>query len=429
MVLFFVASAVMYGVTYWTTLNHLESNIEEEVNTEISRYIGSYQSTQLGIKPTSYAFFIEQDGQKVAGNLTGIPEQEAEKTGALVEVDAGQYVDSPSIQSRGDIVGKTIELSDNTKLFIGKNSYDATSRQRKLLDTLFNSLILLMLIGGIGGLLISYRSAKRIHKITRVSKAIMAGNLQLRIPSSNVNDDIEDLATNLNQMLDKIDDLMQSIKQAGNNIAHDLRTPLTRLRGNLEVLGNTCTDDTARQLADNAINETDSILNTFNSLLRISQVESGTIQPTLQELNLTELANELIDFYEVLAEEKGQRICFDNSKTVFIQGDRSLISQAIVNILDNAIKYAPKDTEIKFELTDTGSQVSLSIKDEGHGVPDDNVDKITERFYRLETHREIRNGNGLGLSLVKAIMKYHRGELKIENNQGLQVTLIFPNPN
>lgn len=416
----------MYGVTYWSTLNNIEASIEEEINTEISRYIGSYQSTQLGITPTSYAFFIEQNGQKVAGNITEIPGAEENKTGQLLEVNAEQYVDSPAIESKGDIVGKTIELSDNTKLFIGKNSYDATKRQKKILEKLFNSLIVLMVVGIVGGLLISYRSAKRIHKITRVSKAIMAGNLQLRIPASNMNDDIEDLASNLNQMLDRIDELMQSIKQAGNNIAHDLRTPLTRLRGNLEVLENTCTNEDARYLAESAINETDSILTTFNSLLRISQVEAGTIQPVLQKINITELAKELIDFYEVLAEEKQQRICFDNPNDVFINGDRSLVSQAIVNILDNAIKYAPENTDIKFSVSKKDKQIHFSIKDEGKGVPDDNVEKITERFYRLESHREIKNGNGLGLSLVRAIVKYHRGELKIENNNGLKVTLIFP---
>ncbi|MPV86658.1 sensor histidine kinase [Ostreibacterium oceani] len=415
----------MLAVAYRAIEKNIQSSIEKEVNAEITRYIGSYQSMQLGIEPERYAFFIEQGGRKVAGNISQIPESDEPIN--FVDIPASKVIAADNLDSKGKILGKTVTLPDNTKLFIGKNSYDATKRQKDILDALSTALLSLLIIGIVGGLIISFRSIKRIDRISRVSKAIMAGDLTLRIPTTQYNDDIEDLARNLNNMLDQIDDLMAGMRQVSNNVAHDLRTPLTRLRASIETIARK-SDGDIKEEAEQALVETDNLLNTFASLLRISQVESGAVEKRKTPFDLSALVHEVVDFYEVLAEEKEQSIALDLAKNIILSGDKTLISQAIINIFTNAVKYAPESGHINISLTAiaNNSVAELVIHDSGNGVPDSEISKITQRFFRLESHRKTENGSGLGLAMVKAIIDAHRGRLSFENDNGFKVIVHLP---
>ncbi|PIE46603.1 MAG: hypothetical protein CSA42_07635, partial [Gammaproteobacteria bacterium] len=276
-VLFLIASLSMLGVAYVTIEKNIADSINREINAEIARFIGTYQSNQLGIETSPYAFFIEHAGQKVAGNITKLPDVATPKKDplALVGIAADEVVTPNTPERSGKIVGKTVTLPDRTKLFIGKNNYDATERREDILDALSTGLLSLLLIGIVGGLVISFRSIKRIDRISRVSKSIVAGDLELRVPVEGYNDDIEDLGRNLNNMLDRINVLMVSMREVTNNIAHDLRTPLTRLRANIETIARRSEGDIHDE-AEQALQETDNLLNTFTSLLRIAQVESGS---------------------------------------------------------------------------------------------------------------------------------------------------------
>ncbi len=426
--LFLIASVSMLSMAYVTIEKNIQTSIEREVNAEITRFIGNFQSNQLGIKTEPYAFFIEHDGQKIAGNLTEIPQQpKQQEEKELIEVDAEQMIDDSPEKPKGEILGKTITLPNQTKVFIGKNSYDATKRRGDILDALSTALFFLLVFGLVGGLIISFQSIKRIDRISRVSQSINAGDLHLRIPLSKHNDDIEEVSRNLNNMLDRIDGLMTGMREVTNNIAHDLRTPLTRLRANIEMISQKGQGE-IRDEAEKALVETDNLLNTFASLLRISQVESGAGHLQKEQINLSELIGEVMDFYDVLAEEKQQHLSLAIDKNIIVYGDKTLISQAIVNLFTNAVKYTPENGRIRLSLTanKASSLAELIIHDSGKGVPEDELDKITRRFYRLEKHRAVDNGNGLGLSMVKAIVEAHGGQLIFENDVGLKAIIHLP---
>lgn len=427
--LFLIASVSMLTMAYFTIEKNIQASIEREVNAEITRFIGNFQSDQLGITPEPYAFFIEHDGQKIAGNLSEIPQQKNQRRAKhLIEVDAGQLIDDSSpIKPKGEILGKTITLPNQTKVFIGKNSYDATKRREDILDALSTALLFLLIFGLVGGLIISFQSIKRIDRISRVSQSINAGDLHLRIPISEHNDDIEEVSRNLNNMLDRIDGLMTGMREVTNNIAHDLRTPLTRLRANIETISRKGKGE-IREEAEKALEETDNLLNTFSSLLRISHVESGAGVLQKEYLNLSAIISEVMDFYDVLAEEKSQHLNLAIDENIMIYADKSLISQAIVNLFTNAVKYTPEKGHIRISLT-ADKNVSFAefiIHDSGRGVPEEELDKITQRFYRLEKHRAVENGNGLGLSMVKAIVEAHQGKLIFENDIGLKAIIRLP---
>ncbi len=435
-VLFLIASLSMLGVAYVTIEKNIAESINREINAEIARFIGTYQSNQLGIETSPYAFFIEHAGQKVAGNITKLPDVATPKKDplALVGIAADEVVTPNTPERSGKIVGKTVTLPDRTKLFIGKNNYDATERREDILDALSTGLLSLLLIGIVGGLVISFRSIKRIDRISRVSKSIVAGDLELRVPVEGYNDDIEDLGRNLNNMLDRINVLMVSMREVTNNIAHDLRTPLTRLRANIETIARR-SDGDIHDEAEQALQETDNLLNTFTSLLRIAQVESGSGTIHKETINLGNIVRQVMDFYGVLAEEKQQHLSIDLPDNILVLADKNLLSLAIVNLFTNAVKYTPENGRIRITLTappitrSTGAksrQAELTIHDSGSGVPEKDLDKITRRFYRLEKHRNTANGTGLGLSMVKAIVEAHNGKLLFSNDIGLKATICLP---
>ena len=427
--LFFIASIAILVMAYITIEKNIETSIEREVNSEITRFIGDTKSTQLGIKSEPYAFFIEKRGQRVAGNLTEIPEQQrnSKKPQDLIQVKAKAIVANNYIENKGEILGKTIMLPNETKVFIGKNSYDATERRKDIIDTLTTALFFLLAFGFSGGMIISFQSIKRIDRISRVSKSINAGDLSLRIPTTKHKDDIEDLSVNINSMLDRINVLMQGMREVTNNIAHDLRTPLTRLRANIETISHVGKGQIKNE-AEKALIETDNLLNTFTSLLRISQLESGTNVLQKENLNLSKLVHEVMDFYDVLADEKNQNVNLSIDREIMVYADKSLLSQAIVNLFTNAVKYTPENGYIRIFLTtdQSSSMVELAIHDSGMGVPADELEKISQRFYRLEKHRGVDNGNGLGLSMVKAIVRAHQGQLIFDNDVGLKAIIRLP---
>jgi len=426
--IFIVASMVMLYVAYITIEKSIQNSIEEQINAEISRFIGHYRSNQLGIKTEPYAFVIEHYGRKLAGNISQIPEADLSTKNKkdLVQLPADRFVyPNSKIQTKGEIFGKTIALTGNTKLFIGKNSFAETERRKKILNVLSTTLLFLLLLGFVGGLIISFRSIKRIDRISQVSHSVIGGNLDIRVPVTKRNDDIEDLGHHINSMLNRIDELMQGMREVGNNIAHDLRTPLTHLRACIETINAKAKDDIKAE-SEQALLEVDHLLNTFNSLLRISQVQSGTSKIVKEAVDLSELVKEIMDFYEVLAEEKQQKVSLGLSDHAMIEGDKSLLSQAVVNLFTNAVKYTPDGGHIKISVAIAQNTVNLIIHDSGTGVPEEEIDKLTQRFYRLEKHRNTANGSGLGLAMVKAIVDAHRGNLQFINDIGLKVIMRFP---
>jgi signal transduction histidine kinase len=285
----------------------------------------------------------------------------------------------------------------------------------------------MLVLGGIGSVMMGRSTLRRIEAINETCREIMSGDLSRRVPSRNTGDDFDVLADNLNNMLSQIESLMESVRQVSDNIAHDLRTPLARLRNRLEELSlDVKQPDAGRVTLEQALEEADGLLNTFNALLRIARIESHESSTDFAPIDINELVRDVMELYEPLAEEKGLRLSAELAARPVFTGDRDLLFQAIANLLDNAIKYTPAHGEIRCSLLPDDGGARLLLSDNGPGIPADQRDKVFQRFFRLEQSRTTP-GNGLGMSLVQAVMQLHHLTIELQDNRpGLKVIIRFP---
>jgi signal transduction histidine kinase len=288
----------------------------------------------------------------------------------------------------------------------------------------------------IGGFLIWFfvgrRALKRIDAVSLASRRIMGGDLTGRLPVNGSGDEFDRLSANLNSMLDRISELNEGLKHVSDNIAHDLKTPLTRLRNRAEAaLSGTKSAEAYRDAIQQTITESDHIIRTFNAILMISRLEAGYSSEKTDNVALPAIVEDVFELYEPLAEDAGISLEKKVNSTANITGNRELVGQALSNVIDNAIKYCVadnRDPRISVALEDEDGAVVLSVVDNGQGISDDDKSRATERFVRLEDSRS-EPGSGLGLSLVKAVMKLHKGELRlVDANPGLCVQMRFPAP-
>jgi signal transduction histidine kinase len=293
-------------------------------------------------------------------------------------------------------------------------------------------------IGLIGGTVMSRNLLRRVEQVNRTSERVMAGNLSDRIPLRGTNDEFDQLAANLNRMLDQIERLMTAMREVTDDVAHDLRTPLSRLRTRLEralvgpsedeASGASGTHPSAgasqNEAIQAAIDEADRLLATFNALLSIAELEAGARQDQTTPLDLSEVARSAAELYEPVTEEKGFTLTVMAEPGVRIRADRHLLSQALTNLLDNALKYAGGG-RIELRVFPENGRAILEIADQGPGIPEADRHSVLDRFVRLEPSRTTA-GNGLGLSLVRAITRRHDGSVTLEDNRpGLRVRLEF----
>jgi signal transduction histidine kinase len=254
----------------------------------------------------------------------------------------------------------------------------------------------------------------------------MSGDLSRRVPTNGTADDFDQLAVNLNAMLDEIERLMGGVRQVSDNVAHDLRTPLTRLRNRLEQLRSELGDTSPHQEhVERSIADADQLLATFGALLRIARIEAGGHRPDLVPVDLGALVQDAAELYEALAEDKRLRIDTSVASPATIQGDRDLLFQAVANLLDNAVKYTPDGGRVALEVSRTRDAIDVTVLDTGPGIPAEEREKVVQRFYRLERSRRTP-GSGLGLSLVAAVARMHNAALLLEDHApGLKATLRF----
>jgi signal transduction histidine kinase len=250
----------------------------------------------------------------------------------------------------------------------------------------------------------------------------MEGDLSRRVPRDDSGDDFDQLAANLNLMLERIEGLMASVRQVSDNIAHDLRTPLTRLRTRLE-LARDGDSQRARSTLESAIEDADELLGTFNALLRIARIESGSQRSAFAELDMASLVADVAELYEPVASGKEQHLEVQSAGKLIVSGDRNLLFQALANLVDNAIKYTPDGGRITLSARQIEGRVVIMVADTGPGVPAKLRERVFERFYRVDDSRATQ-GNGLGLSLVRAVANLHGAEILLTDNQpGLKVEL------
>jgi len=287
--------------------------------------------------------------------------------------------------------------------------------------------IALVLLALGGGIAIAYGALAPVRDMQATAGTILqTKRYTARVPTRGTRDPLDQLGARINDMLGQIETLVGGMKGALDNVAHDLRTPLTRLRASLEELKvHAPLDEVSRGAVETALAEADGLLTTFAALLRIARIESGSVAASFVELRLDEVVRDACDLYRAVAEERGVALVLSEHPVV-VQGDRDLLFQALANVLDNAVKYTPDDGRIVVSVAPEGAWARIVVSDSGRGVPADEREKVVQRFYRLERDREAA-GSGLGLSLVQAVVSLHHGTLELDDNApGLRVTLNLP---
>ena len=431
--LFGVSILILFGVIYWITAEFMEEQLRAAIATELSSLVDDFGSSgidstidaikrRVGSREHDSSYYLLQDaaGLKVAGNLPAMPAA-AGWYELPIPPQAGDETDSSDT-----LMAEAQPLSNGWFLVVGQDTDQFTDFEDLILNVAAGSLATAFALALIGGLATSASMLRRVTAITDAGRDIMRGNLARRIALRGSGDEFDRLSANLNEMLDRIQMLMDGLRQVSNDIAHDMRTPLTRLRQRLELARTKATTVADYEAAvDKAIAETDEILDTFGALLRIAQIEAGTRRAAFTEVDLSGVLQTIVETYAAVAEDHQHVLESRIADGVTVQGDRQLLTQMLANIVENALRHTPDGTRIEIELTAPNAPV-CTIRDNGPGIPEPERQKVFRRFYRLDSSRATP-GSGLGLSLVAAVAELHRITVEIGDNQpGLWVTLRFP---
>jgi signal transduction histidine kinase len=383
-------------------------------------------------RPGSSLYLVTTpSGEGLAGNVGSLEPGVLDRPGWL-ETYYHRLESSEGAEHRALV--RVVQLPGGFHLLVGR---DLDERER-LFGIVVNagqwSLALVIVLGLLGGFFVSRRVLSRIDAMTGTAQTIMAGDLSGRLPVAGTGDELDRLADNVNAMLERIEALMRGLKEVSDNIAHDLKTPLTRLRNRCEqALRSASGEASYRAALEATIAESDDLIRTFDALLMIARAESGQARENMTEFDASEIARDVGELYEPVADEKGIALKIDAAAAAPVRGNRELVSQALANLIDNAIKYAGSNgkvngipAEIVVKAGNDGERITLSVADRGPGIPDADRGRVVERFDRLEQSRS-EPGSGLGLSLASAVARLHGGELKLEDNHpGLRTTIALP---
>lgn len=374
-------------------------------------------------------------GEILAGNVASLQPGLLDKEGWTGESFRYQRYTDESRKEAHVALAHVLVLDNGLRILVGRDLQEP----EKFKMLVRQALVVALGIMGIGALIIWFaigrNALKRMDRMSDASTRIMAGDLSQRLPMSGSGDEFDRLSESLNAMLGRIEKLNEGLRQVSDNIAHDLKTPLTRLRNKAEAaLAHKATNSGYRASLEEIIGESDQLIRTFNALLMISRVEAGAAAAEMSDVNLSQSVADCVELYEPVADEQALKLEADVPADIHISGNRELIGQALGNLIDNAIKYADSAANpmIKVSLARRDGAIVLSVADHGPGVPAHKRDDVVERFVRLDESRS-KPGTGLGLSLVEAVMEMHQGSLElsdtvpdVENNRGLTASMVFP---
>ncbi|GHD49850.1 Signal transduction histidine kinase [Marinobacter persicus] len=442
MVVFATSVFILLAFIYWRTAGFMTAQTDETIEAEIAGLAEQYRSggvnglitiirERVARDPNAKSLYLltTDDSLKLAGNLENWPEGSQSSETGWINFTLGEAVgwSGPERLARARI----FEVQGGLRLLVGRDVDDLTNLKRLIEGAINWGMGITLALALLGGFLMSRSTTRRIEVINNTSRRIMNGHLSLRIPTRGTDDDFDQLAENLNQMLDRIVYLMEGIRHVSDNIAHDLRTPLTRLRNQLENTLITVDNDEARDHVGQAVAEADQLLATFNALLRIARLETRGNTADMKVVALDELVADACELYEALSEDKEQSFHQSLESGVMIEGDRDLLFQMVSNLIDNAIKYTPEHGAIEVLVRREGDSAVLEVQDSGIGIPDDEKDQVFQRFYRVGKSRSLP-GNGLGLSLVNAVAEIHQGQVQLNDTHpdgekpGLTVVVRLP---
>ena len=432
--LFGVSVLVIFAVVYGATASYLTLGLELSVESEMAAMLDARSDGGLpalikavnehaseSTSRLTYTLLQDGSGRRLAGNL---PPQRAKPGWQDLPLPAGEdgADEGVVIHAKGLIV-------NDLYLMVGESTFQLGEIREFIARSMGWGLLVTAALALAGGMVMSAGLLRRVEAVRRTAQEIMAGDLSRRVPTRNSGDDFDQLSASLNQMLDRIQTLMEGLRQVSNDIAHDLRTPLTRLRQRLEAarLKARTVDDYAG-VVDSTLADTDQILRTFGAMLRIAQIEAGTARSRFAAVDLSGVLRAIVDLYAAFAEDQQQVLTGKIADGVSVHGDRELLTQMLVNLVENALRHSPPGTLVQVGLERQAETVLCSIADNGPGIPKEEHDKVFRRFYRLDTSRATP-GSGLGLSLVAAIAELHGVAISLADNQpGLRVALRFKAP-
>jgi signal transduction histidine kinase len=446
LLLFALFAASLLAFFAWNTRRLITEQITTTVNAEASElneiYLRgglnrlSWAVSRRALRPGANLYLVTApNGVALEGGNVGALSPGVMATTGWSETGYRRLDENDKAEHRALV--KVTELSNGFRLLIGRD----LEERRRLFGIVAKgtqwSVLVVIVLGICGGIFVSRRVLARIDAMTGTTQRIMAGDLTGRLPVGRSGDELDRLAGNLNAMLERIEALMNGLKEVSDNIAHDLKTPLTRLRNRAEeALARSSSEADYRAALERTIEESDGLIRTFNALLMIARAESGQARGNMDDFDAAEVASGIYELYEPLAEDDGMTLTVKTSAAP-LHGNRELISQALANLVENAIKYGKPAAsaqplglkaarEIAIEARREGDSVLLSVTDHGPGIPEADRKHAIERFVRLEASRT-QPGSGLGLSLANAVATLHGGELRLgDARPGLVATLVLP---
>lgn len=436
--IFTVSAMALLALVSWSTSVFIEWQVQETVEAEATGLSEQYRARSIRGLAEVIAGRASEDldrravylltgpgGVRIAGNLYGWPAEEIDSAGWI----------RFSIERMGsenfatEVLGRTYFLPDDHQLLVGRSLHEAKRVKSAINRALGWGLALTILLGIVGGYFTSRHMLQRVEAMNRTARRIIGGDMKSRMRISGTRDEFDQLSAGFNEMMDEIERLVESIRTVTDNVAHDLRTPLNRLRSRIDVaLLSEADCESLRRTLEETLAEADNILATFNAILTIANAESGQRLHSFEPLDPARLAEDVVELYDPLAEEKTVTLCCQAQSGLHLSGDRHLLFQALANMVDNAVKYTPAGGQVGVEVTQDDGRVTIAVADSGPGIPADQRSRVLERFVRLDATRTTP-GNGLGLSLVSAVARLHGATLSLEDNQpGLRLVLRFPAP-
>ena len=442
-VVFALFAAFLLGYFAWNTRRLITEQITQTVDAEITGLAEQYRLggiRRLTIvvdnrarRPGSSLYLVTTyAGQAMAGNISSLATGVLNTPGWTETIY--RRLDEPEGTEHRALV-RVFQLPGGFRLLVGRDLEERERLHDIVLAAGRWSLAAIVILGLAGGFFVTRRVLKRVDAMTDTTRTIMDGDLTGRLPIAGTGDELDRLAGNLNAMLERIEALMHGLKEVSDNIAHDLKTPLTRLRNRCEEALRLAEDESQYRAAlETTIEESDALISTFNALLMIARAELGQARDNMSDFDAAEIARGVGDLYEPLADDKGLVLKVEAPGSAPVRGNRELVSQALANLVDNAIKYGRRngaeangaDADIVVKAMGEGDRILLTVADAGPGIPEADRSRAVERFVRLEQSRS-QPGSGLGLSLASAVARLHGGELKLEDNHpGLRTVISLP---
>jgi signal transduction histidine kinase len=435
--LFAASTAMLFGIVYWTTTNALREQVRLSLQNEMASFEAKFAMAQPGElateieqrlasgKPQPFYYGLQDSlGHSLAGNLANLGMFEGWRE-APVDDDENEDDDATGEHSNPILFALGRRLPSGEYLTIATDASRIDEAQEAITDSFAWATAATLLLALAGGVVLSQGFLRRVDEINRTTRAIMGGDLADRIRTTGSGDELDQLGRNLNDMLDRLQGLMDGLKQVSNDIAHDLRTPLSRLKQRLEAVRSANSVQEYKEAVGQAVQDADMALSTFGALLRIAQIESGSRRANFADLDLSSLLANLAITYFAVAEDMGKFLVSSIDPDIHVRGDRELLTQLFVNLIENALHHTPNGAKVSLSLAHRDQGPFAEVGDNGPGIPENERRNVFKRFYRLERSRSTP-GSGLGLASVAAIADLHTARIElVDNEPGLKVALQF----